>query len=388
MKLKQVPADFRVEEVSNVEISKEKSPHRLFRVTKQGIETLALMQYLSKKFSVPPREIGIAGLKDKHALTTQFLSVPAQYAFSDLKEPNLEVTFVGYTGKKLKVGDLEGNRFEITVRDVKKGEIEGLKSKAKTVPVIGVPNYFDSQRFGSVINGEFIAKAVLQKNYEQAVKLFLTGYSKSEPKQLKDQKRQIAANWGDLSKVTLVGGVLAGVAGEYLKTGDWLAAYKRIPASLRELYVSAYQGYLWNECVKELLKEVVDKKALYNIPYTLGSLVFYKRLDEQERAKLPTTLSLIGEGMNLHQVEEPIIRKVLEREKITLEDFRVFRKSGNFFKPRQRSILLSPSKFGLSEPELDELNDRGKKNRFKVVARFFLPKGSYATVVLKRLCNQ
>jgi tRNA(Glu) U13 pseudouridine synthase TruD len=50
-------------------------------------------------------------------------------------------------------------------------------------------------------------------------------------------------------------------------------------------------------------------------------------------------------------------------------------------------VIVKPAGFDMSLPEIDELNDKGKNNRFKVTLSFSLPKGSYATVVTKRVFN-
>src|SRR4030042_2243974 len=134
--------------------------------------------------------------------------------------------------KKIKTGDLKGNRFTITVRNIQKGDTPGFYSRAKTIPEIGVPNYFDSQRFGSVIHNEFIGKYLIKKNYEQAVKIFLTKYLKSERKKIKDEKRKMLANWDKLEPINLENKVFKSIIAEYNKTKSWQEAYKKISPNL------------------------------------------------------------------------------------------------------------------------------------------------------------
>ncbi|MDH7517614.1 MAG: tRNA pseudouridine(13) synthase TruD [Candidatus Thermoplasmatota archaeon] len=89
--------------------------------------------------------------------------------------------------------------------------------------------------------------------------MFLTKYTKKERKKTKDEKREILANWKKLGHVGVKNRVFADVISEYVKTKSWLASYKKIPSSLREMFVNAYQSYLWNECVKETLRRIVAK---------------------------------------------------------------------------------------------------------------------------------
>jgi len=388
MKLKQLPEDFKVEELNEIKISKDTDKYKIYSLTKKSIETFYLIGYLSKKNDIPFSNFGIAGLKDKHALTKQYFTIPSRYEIKTLKENNFKIEFLGYTDKAIELGDLKGNKFEITARDIKKGELDGIYKKAESLKYQGIPNYFDSQRFGSVSNKEFIAKHIIKKDYESAVKIFLTRYTKFEKSNLKREKRIILENWSNLSKIRLNNKALSKIVYEYIKTKDWLSAYKKIPQNLREIFVSAYQSYLWNECVKSLLIGKVDKKKLYSIKYNIGSLMYYKDISKAELEDIQKRFSSISDNMQLSDTEERIISKVLSKEGLSTKDFDIRKTTGNFFKTHEREVIVIPSDFNISKHEIDELNDRGKNNRFKITVYFTLPKGSYATIVTKRIFNQ
>jgi tRNA pseudouridine13 synthase len=386
MKLRQLPEDFIVEEKNDIHLL-DKGPYKLFILEKKGMETFALLSYLSKQNNIPIKELGIAGLKDKHAMTRQYLTIPAKYELNTKNEKNFSLKFKGFAANALDTGDLFGNRFEITVRALRKGELDRIYERAKTIST-GVPNYFDSQRFGSVINNEFIAKYLVKKQYDKAVKIFLTGCSKFESQILKQQKRLISENWKDLSKIegrinTIT---LQKVIAEYLRTKDWLCAYKQIPANLREMYVSAYQSYLWNECIKELLKKRIDKSLLYHVPYNAGSLIFYRKISDNIIKNLPKSFKTISHDMAPNAFEREIIDLILAREGLKLQDFDIKQKTGSFFKMHEREAFVTPIQFTISPPVVDELNHgRGSNNTFKVKVSFTLPKGSYATVIIKKI---
>jgi len=387
MKLKQQPADFIVEEIPNFEVSSEKDEHTVFLLEKQEIDTFDAIRIVAKKLRISLFEIGYAGLKDKHALARQYISIPTRFKVEAMKFDFITLSFVGYHRKKIKIGDLVGNRFTITVRDVNENELDDVSRRAATIPIFGIPNYFDSQRFGSVINHEFIGKYIVLKKYDHAVKHFLTAYQKSEPKKIKDEKRKIFSSWNNLSNVHVYNKVLAVVLKEYLKTKDWRLAYRMIPAHLREMFVNAYQSYLWNECVKEVLKEVVEKQKLYSVEYAIGALLFYRNLSKDELKKIPETFQTISERVTLSEVEQRIVDCVLTKERLTLTDFAIELETGNFFKTRPRQVLLVPKDFTMSKPIRDEINSRGNTQRFKIQMSFSLPKGCYATIVTKRLFN-
>lgn len=387
MKLRQTIKDFKVEEINQFELH-PKGEYKLFLLEKRGLETFFLLYHLSRQNKIPVSKFGIAGLKDKYAITKQYFTIPSKYAIKSFHEKNFDITFLGYVDKKIRLGDLKCNKFEITVRDIKKGELEGIYQKAKDIESIGVPNYFDSQRFGSVINNKFIAKFLIKKDYEGAVKVFLTQFPKTENRRIKEEKRNILKNWGNLLNIKVKSRPLAAVVEEYKKSKNWLKAYKKIPHNLREIIISAYQSYLWNECIKEVFLDVLNKKKLYTIPYNVGRLLFYKNLSEEDVIKIPKTFKTISENMEPNDFEKWIINRVLKKEGIAIEQFDIKKQTGNFFITHERNIIFKPLRFSISAPDIDELNDKGKKNTFKIALSFFLPKGSYATIITKRLFNK
>jgi len=387
MKLKQLPADFVVEEIPNFTFSQEKDEHTIFLMQKQGIDTFDAIRRIAQRLRISLFEIGYAGLKDKHAVAKQYVSIPTKYNVQGLKLDSLVLTLVGYSRKKIKIGDLIGNQFTIVVRDIKENELTSISQRAGDIQGSGVPNYFDSQRFGSVIDNIFIGKEVVLKHYETAVKQYLTAYQKSEPKKIKDEKRRILSVWNDLANVRVFTKAFAAVINEYVKTKDWRSAYQKIPAHLREMYINAYQSYLWNKCVKEILKNSVDKKKLYSVEYAVGSLLFFTTLSEDERNRISQTFQTISDLMTIIDEERQIIDHVLAKEGLTLPDFRIEDETDNFFKTRARQVLFFPEHFTILQPEHDELNSTKQTIRYKIQISFSLPKGSYATIVTKRLCG-
>ncbi len=378
MKLRQKLEDFKVEEINEFDILNS-GKFKLYLLEKKGLESFALMGYLAKQNQIPKSEFGVAGLKDKYAETSQYITIPEKYEIKTTDEKNFKLTFLGFVDNKIKTGDLQGNRFEITVRDLNKDELEKIKQRAEELRKFGAPNYFDSQRFGSVINNKFIAKYVVKKDYENAVKIFLTEHSKFEKSQIKKEKKQILDNWQNLEKAEARTKFLKQILDEYKKTKDWLKTYKKINYQLRAMFVYAYQSYLWNECVKETLKKLVDEKNLYSISYNIGSLLFYK-----ETGEMPESFPSIGRGFNLDEFQSEIISKVLSKEELKIEDFGTKDEAGNFFKAENRKLILKPDGFEMLKPEEDELN----KGRFKITLNFKLTKGSYATIVTKKIFNK
>jgi len=385
MKLKQLPTDFIVQETPDYTMSPQKDQHTIFLLQKQEVDTFDAIRRIAQRLRISLFEIGYAGLKDKHALARQYVSIPTKYNVQNLKLDSVVLTFVGYSQKKIKIGDLVGNRFIITARDIQRDELASIALRAKSIATSGVPNYFDSQRFGSVIDKIFIGKEVVLKNYEKAVKQYLTAYQKSEPKKIKNEKRRILSQWNDLSNVRISNKTFAVVMKEYVKTKDWRAAYRKIPAHLREMYVNAYQSYLWNECVKEILRRSIEKKKLYSVEYAVGSLLFFTDISDKKCEKIPQTFQTISDQMTATDDERKIIDRVLLKEKLKLADYKIESETGSFIKTRARPVLLNTEDFTIGTPERDEINSKTNFERYKIQISFSLSKGSYATLVTKRL---
>jgi tRNA pseudouridine13 synthase len=130
MKYKSSPEDFVVEEIAEHRLF-NKGSYKLYSLEKKGIETFALLDELSRTHNIPRKELGIAGLKDTHAQTKQYITIPARY---DLKSSKLaKITFLGYTDHALKLGYLQGNKFKITVRGIQEHEVPMILENAKTI---------------------------------------------------------------------------------------------------------------------------------------------------------------------------------------------------------------------------------------------------------------
>lgn len=375
MKLRQKIEDFRVEEITKFNLLKD-GKFRLYLLEKRGLESFSLIQYLSRLNHIPSKAFGIAGLKDRHAITRQYFTIPSRYEIKTLKEKNFDIKFLGFVNKGIRLGDLLWNRFEIVVRNIKKSDLDGVYEKAESAKTIGVPNYFGEQRFGSVLARKFIGKYVVQGNYEEAVKLYLTRYTKHEDKGLKNERKLIYKEWGKLTKLDIQYSPLSSIIQVYKKTKSWFEAYMKIPSYLRKIYLSAYQSYLWNECVKEILKRTT--KDLYSVEYKVGSLLFYKKID-----KLPEKFPLVNYNTRFSPFEKEICDKILLEEDIKIKDFNL--KTKEMFPIGRRNIILKPTNFKISKPYIDELNKKKRKNNYKVLLSFDLSKGSYATVIIQSL---
>lgn len=124
---------------------------------------------------MPAKEIGIAGQKDRHAVTRQFVSIPRRFAehAAKLNDENIKVLFVTAHPNKLKTGHLRGNKFCLVLRSPSgaftTGEAQAVYDRLQTLAAEGIPNYFGTQRFGhhgnTMVDGLSLLKGTLPKDH-------------------------------------------------------------------------------------------------------------------------------------------------------------------------------------------------------------------------------
>ncbi|HAT8591634.1 TPA: tRNA pseudouridine(13) synthase TruD [Legionella pneumophila] len=146
---KSLPEDFQVNELFEGQFSGE-GEHIVLKIEKRGLTTEEVVKSLARLINKPVKLISHAGLKDKQALTTQWLSVHAPGEIIDgietLEAPGWRILECTRHNKKLKPGFLSGNRFIITLRNV--SDESDLIHRIEQIKFKGVPNYFGEQRFG------------------------------------------------------------------------------------------------------------------------------------------------------------------------------------------------------------------------------------------------
>jgi tRNA pseudouridine13 synthase len=149
-RIRSVPEDFHVEEVLGFPADGD-GPHVLLTVEKRGANTRWVADQLARHAGVPSREVGYAGLKDRHAVTVQHFTLPLDRRpepdWSALPSDEFRVLKSARHRRKLKTGSLEGNRFRLKLRGLS-GPTAALAPKLEAIRTQGVPNYFGEQRFG------------------------------------------------------------------------------------------------------------------------------------------------------------------------------------------------------------------------------------------------
>lgn len=324
--------DFVVEEIPAYTAS-GRGEHLFVTFRKRGITTPDALRAIARALDVDPRAAGAAGMKDRHAITTQTASFPvpmardAEALTASISIPGIEVLGAARHDNKLKPGHLVGNRFTITLRDVEPGRIDEILATLAEVGRVGVPNAFGPQRFGR--DGDNPARALA-----------------------------------------------------------WLAGKERGPRDKREqrLLFSSLQSLLFNRVLArredagtwaDVLPGDVAKKhdtgGLFTVPLEGPELD-----DARARAaagSLSATGPMFGAKMRWPEGEPAEIeREVLAGESPEPLRFEAWKHLGE---GTRRALRLMVA----------DMEARRGDDGTSVIARFVLPKGGYATTVLGRACR-
>lgn len=281
--LKEKPEYFLVKEVKKLKLGNGR--YGIFLLRKRDYTTLKAIRLIAKILKVNEKEIGYAGNKDKRAVTEQYISIGGiGERAENLKIRDIELEYIGKSKERIRLGDLEGNKFRIKID----GEIEKYDF---------FENYFGEQRFGR--ENWIIGKKIV-KNEKVDV---------SDKKELK-------------------------------------------------FCFHAYQSYLWNEVLRRILRKYEHLER--------NGYVFLKK--KIKNFKIP----LISFDTKLKGEIGRIYKELLDKESIKQEDFLV----------RRMPFLVAETVYRNAIVKVKDFKHRDGW------VEFFLPKGAYATVYLRKILVQ
>ncbi|HVJ83672.1 MAG TPA: tRNA pseudouridine(13) synthase TruD, partial [Planctomycetia bacterium] len=255
-----------------------------------------------------------------------------------------------------------------------------IEANLAAIATSGLPNYFDDQRFGSRTSaGDFVAVPWCRGDFETALKFALAEPSDRDRSDDRRAKERLRARWGDWS------GVLRHEA-EYPfpvplrfladRPGDFSGAFVRLPHDLRSLFLNAFQSWLWNRLLSESLPP--DDNAMVEIG---GEWLRFPRSLEADspwrnrNLLLPSAREKFPPGP-----EKEALARILSEVGLEERELRVKTPRENFFSKGERAAWFFPQDFAW-KTDVDERYP----GRRKIVLTFRLPRGAYATILVKRL---
>lgn len=383
MRYRVLPADFRVEEIIRLPTSRGGS-YTLYRVHKIARTTLQVKYALAQELGCPPAVVKFPALKDRHAVTDQYASVPCAGP-AELCGKGWTARRAGRARRALRSGDLRGNRFTVVLRDLAADEVPYLAKRFEHLAQAGLPNYFDQQRFGSYSPGqEWIGKTILRADAEGALRAHLSQDMVGDPARVVAFKAEVREHWGDWDYLFSVAPSPSNFRSVLVFLRDHPTDFRRalnlVTPRVLSIYLAAYQSLLWNRLVGRFLREYADPVAELEIGGEMFPL--YGSLPGD---LLPAWRKL-AVSLPHHRVDysgewAAFFRELLAAEALeqTRLKARLLRRA--YVGKGKRALLLFPEETAV----LEEAADERFAGQRRLTVRFTLPPGAYASLILRVL---
>jgi tRNA pseudouridine13 synthase len=391
--------DFYVEEIPESKPTGT-GPNTWIFIEKIGRNTLDVVLDIAREYKLSRKRMGFAGMKDKAAVTRQWICVsnmePENLQELEEKLYNVKILEITRNEKKLRIGQLLGNKFKILIRNTPDPEKDAITTQEILTKLTetGVPNYYGWQRFGKKRpNTHVVGKFLVENDLKGAVDSYIGNPYPEEQeyiqnaRKLYDEDKYLEAYESMPAGMRYEKMMLRELMREYKKKqklddNSYMKALRSLPKPLSRMFVHSYQSYLFNWVVSERAKLGVDK-------YVEGDILIdndehliheFNPEDVQEQIKdfqAHPTAPLYGTKVPLAEGEiGEIERRVLAEEDLKLEDFTV---------PKMPKLgshgLRRAVRFKVWDTTA-ECTDEG------VLLGFSIPKGCYATAVLREVMKK
>lgn len=402
--LRQKPEDFIVKEITNREEG-DTGKYLIVELTKNNWDTNHLVRDISRKLGISQKRISFAGTKDKRAVTTQKISIydMTKEAIDGFYMKDVELKVIGRSNKAVELGDLYGNEFIITIRNIDHSvqDLEAIIADiTKDINDFGgVPNFFGIQRFGAVRPiTHLIGEQILKEDFENAALLYI---AKSFPDEHEETKNARDHVWETRDFVE--GLKIFPLRLRYERAmmhhlvehpGDFAGSFGVLSKNISKMFVHAYQSYMFNKIICQRMKEELPLSSAVS-----GDIVCFKNkegLPDVKKLQMVDNENIDGMNNLVRRrrafVTAPLVgyksefaagapgrieKDIFESSYIPMENFKIKTVPELSSKGLRREILLHCEP--IFKVEADELNPE----KSKVTLTFALPKGSYATTVLR-----
>ena len=383
MKMKCVPDDFQVTELTTRVPTT--GVFSLYELQKHSVGTLEALKILRGSWNLAPSQVSHAGLKDKHAATTQLISIK-HGPRRDFDGPSFLLRHLGSTDRAVDAGDITGNHFRIVLRSMTEDQVQRVKQRLSGISASGFPNYFDNQRFGSMgASKEFVAAYWCKRDYEKATWLALAEYNKHDRSAERKDKAFLRDNWNNWldCKANLQRSNRRSVI-TYLvdHPTKFRKAFALIDPNMRGLYLSAFQSAVWNRMLMHQLTAEADEAqtAKFNIDIGDTSLPFGMSPGNLADTQLPLPSARCKD---LTAKERDLCDSALQPYGLTLSEMKISFPRDKWFSRSRRDAFVKAGDL-MSSSHSDEIH-AGRK---KLTMMFDLPRGCYATMLIKSITGE
>jgi len=381
---KQTTEDFQVNEIPLYPCSGE-GEHIYLWIEKSGITTRNLLSQLAKGLKIKERDLGYAGLKDARALTRQMISVP----FSQLDQigklnlNNAKILQINRHDNKLRLGHLAGNHFTITVRETDSEPLPRAKQILEQLQKRGVPNLFGEQRYGVLGNSAQLGQLLLQKKFPEFCREFLGNPQLIRNLDWKEAAEQYRQGHIQAALDKLPGGMddERRLLQILLKGKSHRTAVYSLPKKLLRLFLSATQSQFFDQLLRQRLPDL-DRLIDGDIAVKHVNSACFRvehAATEQPRAdnfEISPSAPLFGSKVMLAAgIPGETELKLLEEAGLNPDNWKL-----------GEGLTMSGERRPLRVPlNSSEIINSGEHF---ITFSFSLPKGSYATSVLRELIKK
>ncbi|MEM1910170.1 MAG: tRNA pseudouridine(13) synthase TruD [Thermofilaceae archaeon] len=368
-----------------------------FLLEKRGVDTLTALRALARAIGVSHKRFSAAGLKDSRAITFQLVcgegidpgSIPKRVGEKVLIHDVFRMPF------KLAPGMLVGNLFEITVRRLSVPPSEAEERISSLVNEIceagGAPNYYGYQRFGTIRPiTHVIGRMIIHGRFEEAVRELLTRVFPYESQRAREARQYLASTWDIEGALKIFPKRLhhERMILQYLckHPGDYTGAIRTLPVAVRQLFIEAYQAYLFNKVLSRRIEAGLPLAEpvpgdLVMLGDNEGAILRARttNLDKLRELVAMGKASVVGNVFGYSSVlaeGEPglIENEVLREEGLSLDSFKIKAMPEASSKGTYRPFVMNASQL-----EWKVISYDAPEANF----RFVLRRGSYATVLMR-----
>ncbi|MFY9639097.1 MAG: tRNA pseudouridine(13) synthase TruD [Methanobacterium sp.] len=391
--------DFYVEEIPE-HLPSGTGPNTWLLIEKIGRNTLDVVLDIAKEMKISRKRMGFAGMKDKSALTRQWLCVSnsetSEIEGLEDKLYNVKILEVKQNEKKLRIGQLIGNKFKILIRDTENPDkdVKTTNNILKQLETVGVPNYFGWQRFGkNRPNTHRVGEFLVHNNIKGAVDSYIGNPYKGEKNHIKAARAFYDEGELEEAYESMPSGMryekmmLRELIKQMRKKGkldekSYTIAIESLPKPLKRMFVHAYQSYLFNKAVSERAKLGINKYIdgdiiIDNEEHLVHQFDLNDINQRIEKFEVHPTAPLYGTKVPLAGGEVgKLEQKILDEEGIRLEDFEC---------PKTPKL----GSHGLRRALRFKIWDiSAVKTSEGILTEFSIPKGCYATAVLREIMKE
>jgi tRNA pseudouridine13 synthase len=379
--IKQGSEGFRVSELVDESLAAGMSPtfderHRypIYLLEKRDIDSNHALFEIERECHIRLR---VMGIKDAKAVTAQYAGVERAMKNppAELKSTHTRLTLKGFAKRPLGKESLAGNSFEITIHNPRSQDLSDF------VPEIGrIANFYGLQRFGSErLVTHLIGREIVRRNFSGAVELLLSYTTKCDTPASKEirSKSTDPGNYRQVLKMLPRGMDIERQVMSALVAGkDAVSALRAVPITIRRLFVQAYQAYIFNRCLSaaiangEDLLQPREGDLCFEMegPSTFGRIIKY---DPASKARMVPAVRMAGYTFQPGKGRfENITKTILQQENVTAKDFYI----------KEMQELSNQGGFRQAP-----LWCRDFSYRNPLAVSFKLPKGSYATTLLREI---